>query len=440
MQLPFSSYKLESTVSSQRIVNCYAEALPTGSKGPIVLRRAPGITTFSGFDYVGHGLHAFNGQLYAVVGPNLWRIGVDGSQTDLGSIDALDQVCMASGPEQLYTDTGYIFDGTLTEITDPDYTAGGKAAFIDNYLLALRPNTGQLFWSSLADFESYDALDFATAEGAPDKLLSVEADHRQAVLVGAASTEIWENSGNGFTRVMNGFIELGGVSKFGITKQDQSVYWIANDRTMRRLSGNTAARVSQHAFERAMRGYDVTQAQMFSYTMDGHLCVVIRFPGDGTWIYDATTQELHERQTYGRDDWDVSGIAECYGKVYVQRASDGSIGELTKEAYQEFGEPLVMSWTYQNIPGGRITLDRVEMGVETGVGLESGGDPVIDLEVSTDGGRIYRPMPSRTLGAMGHYRHRVHWDRCGSGYDIVIRGRVSDPVPVAIWSTEAAIR
>jgi hypothetical protein len=161
-----------------------------------------------------------------------------------------------------------------------------------------------------------------------------------------------------------------------------------------------------------------------------------------TWIYDCTTQEIHERQSYGREDWDVSGFAECYGKVFVQRASDGAIGVLTKGVYQEFGNDLVSSWTYQNVygQGQRLTIDHLELGVETGVGLTGELPPSISLEVSYDGGRTYKSLPTKSLGALGDYRSRVIWDRLGSGYNMVIRMSMSDPVPLTIWDTQVAVR
>ena len=446
MLLPFSSYQLESTASSQRLVNCYAEKTPEGAKGPLILRRAPGIEPFAAPGGIGRGLCAMSGVLYSISGTTLYRIDQDATVTGLGTVSGTAPVSMAASATQLYIDSGFVYDGSLNALTDPDYIADGKAAFLDSYIVTVRPDTGQFASSDLADFTSWDALYFATAEGSPDNLLTLEVDHRQVVLIGENSTELWEDVGGTdfpFIRSPNGFIEIGGVGKLASTKQDQSVHWLANDRTLRRLNGNTATRTSQHGFERAVRDYaSVTDCQMYSYNLDGHLCVVIRFPDVATWIYDCTTQEIHERQSYGREDWDVSGFAECYGKVFVQRASDGAIGVLTKGIYQEFGNDLVSSWTYQNVygQGQRLTIDHLELGVETGVGLTGELPPSISLEVSYDGGRTYKSLPTKSLGALGDYRSRVIWDRLGSGYNMVIRMSMSDPVPLTIWDTQVAVR
>jgi hypothetical protein len=48
-------------------------------------------------------------------------------------------------------------------------------------------------------------------------------------------------------------------------------------------------------------------------------------------------------------------------------------------------------------------------------------------------------MPTRSIGSQGEYRKRVHWDRCGDGYDIVLRQSLSDPVPLTIWDAQADV-
>lgn len=445
MLIPFSSYALESTASSQRLVNCYAEKAPDGAKGPLILRRSPGIRMLGSVGSgPGRGLCVMAGSLYAVSGNTLYRVSQSGIGTSLGTVPGTGIVSMAATGTEIVLNTAQVWNGTLSAIGG-DFQAGGKLAFLDSYILATDPNTGRFRSSQVGDVTDWDALYFATAEGAPDDVLDIQVDHRQAVLIGAGSTELWENvggSGFPFVRSINGFVEIGGAGQFASTKQDQSVHWLANDKTLRRLSGNTAVRTSQHGMERAVRAYSRTDnCQMFSYTLDGHLCVVVRFPDLGTWIYDCTTQEIHERQTYGRLDWDVSGFAEVYGKVYVQRASDGAIGVLDATCYTEWGNDLVSSWTYQNLYGGgqRITLDHLELGMETGV-TSSTTAPSISLEMSYDGGKTYQALPKRTFGAVGEYRERVKWDRLGSGFDLVVRMSTSDAVPLTIWDTQAVVR
>jgi hypothetical protein len=454
LPLPIHSYKID-TQSSARLVNTFAEATPQGAKGPVTLRRAPGILPFTTCGSgPGRGLHVMKGALYAVSGAQLYRVGSAADVTALGAIAGITPVSMADNGTQLAiiaSGLGYVFASGLASITDPDFTSrhAGPCDFLDNFLLLVEENSGRFFCSDLADFTNYDALDFATAEGAPDDLLTIKVDHRAALLVGTDTSELWEldtSNGAGFplTRIANGFIEIGGAAKSGICKQDNSVHWIANDRTFRRLVGATPVRTSQHGVERAWRKYArVDDASCVPYTLDGHLCVVVNFPSAAaTWVLDCTTNEWHEREGYRTSAWDVSGIVKCYDKLFVQRASTGEIGILDAQTYTEWNNTLRAEWAYQPIyaQGNGVQLHRLEMGLETGVGLLSGqgSDPRILLELSRSGGRegTFKSFGSRSMGAQGKFKTRVHWDGLGSGNNTVIRASLSDPVPLTIWDTK----
>lgn len=458
MQLPIHSYAIEESASSARLVNCYAEQAPPDSKTPVILRRAPGILSFANVGTgPGRGLHAMRGVLYGLSGITLYRIESTGTVNSVGTVLGAGRAFMTDNGTQLMIippgNGGYVMSGGATAaITDSDFTVrhAGACKFIDNFAAIVDEGTGQWFITDLADFTSVDALEFATAEGAPDNLLTLEVDHQDVVLIGTESTELWGNTGGSgfpFTRNANGFLELGGAARFGVVKQDQSVCMLASDRTVRRLTDSTWVRISQHGVERSLRDYSrVDDCEAYAYTLDGHLCTVWRFPtANAAWVYDHTTQEWHERETYRRTLWDISGITECYGRIFVQRASTGEIGVLDRKTFKEWGNTLRAEWTYQNIYDTNlsITLDQLEMMCQSGVGLPAGQgvDPHITLELSYDGGRTYPvTMPTRSIGAQGEYRQTIRWNRCGSGRNIVPRGSFSDPVPLTIWDTQIATR
>lgn len=451
LPLPIASYSVE-TVSTGRLVNTYPEAAPKGAKGPIILRRAPGIAPFclagSG---PGRGLHVMKNELYAVSANTLYRIRADATSVELGPVNGSKPVFWADNGTQLAISSNgaiSIFDGTVVLASDPDIVPPvGAIDFIDSYLVYVREGTGQFACSALEDFTNYDPLDFATAEGAPDDLITLIVDHRSIFLLGDDSAELWDNEPNGpdfpFTRIPNGFIEIGGAAKYGICKQDNSIFWLANDRTFRRLTGGTPERVSQFGCELAWRKFaDVSDAECHPYTLNGHLCIAVKFPSENsTWVYDCTATEWHERETYPNLVWDVSGIVICYGKVFIQRASTGEIGVLDIKTYQEWGGMLRAEWAYQPIAAQNKgeQIHRIEMGIETGIGLVTGqgSDPRIHLELSRKGGRAgtFKPQSSRSLGQQGKFKTKVHWDSLGSGPDNVVRCWTSDPVPLTIWNT-----
>lgn len=451
VKLPVHSYRLDSlTASNSRLINCFAEAVPDG-KQPARLTRAPGIVSFSAPSAaVGRGIWEMAGVLYAVVGTTLYSISSSGTATSLGTIAGSQRCTMTDNGTELVVGqdggTWYVHDGSLAAIADADFTARGakSTAFIDNYIAFIEPASGRWFVSDLADAESYDSLLFATAEGSPDKLVSLAVDHREVVLFGEDSTELWYNSGISgfpFERSPGGFIELGAVATLGNCKLDNSVFWLANDLTIRRLAGRTPQRVSHHGVEERIRGYaTVTDCEAYAYSFNGHLCAVFRFPSAGeTWVYDVTTGEWHERESYGYDGWNVSGFAECYGLCLVQNALSGAIGYFDNGTYTEFGTTQRAEWTYQNLyrEHHRLPHSSLEVVCETGVGLATGqgSNPQLTLEVSNDGGRTWVTKPTKTIGAQGKYLTRAKWHRLGSSRDRVYRVAISDPVQLSITDT-----
>lgn len=449
--LPIHSYRLNSiTANNCRLINCFAEVVPDG-KQPVRVTRAPGIQAFSSpGSGVGRGLHVMAGVAYAVVGSTLYSISSAGTATSIGTISGSSVCWMADNGTQLVigTDGGtwYVYDGTLAAISDSDFTSRGARAcgFIDNYIAFVEPSSGRWFISDLADADAYDSLNFATAEGNPDRTISLAVDHREVILFGEYTTELWYNAGTSgfpFERSPDGLIELGGVANLGQCKLDNSVIWLASDLTIRRLEGRTPIRISHHGVEERIRGYStVSDCQAHAYSFNGHLCAVFRFPSaDETWVYDATTNEWHERQTYGYGGWNISGVAECYGKVLIQNSVTGAVGYLDNETYTEFGSTQRAEWTYQNAYGEseRLFHSSLEVVCETGVGIATGqgSDPQLTLEVSNDGGRTWRTLPTRTIGAQGEYKTRVKWHRLGASRDRVYRCSISDPVQLSVTDT-----
>jgi hypothetical protein len=447
IQLPIATYD-EAGVNAARLVNTMAEQAPEGAKAMVLLRHAPGVDPYYSVGTgPGQGLHTFNDVLYAVSGGALYRVGSNGAATLVGRIGTIQPVYQANNGIQhviVAAGRGYVSNGTtLVQITDQDFRPAGPCAFLDNYILFVEQDTGRFFCSDLADATAYDGLDFATAEGAPDNLVALAVDHRQVLLFGEYTTEVWWDSGGTgggfpFERVAGGFLEYGCAAAGAVTKIDNSVYWLANDRTARVLMGDTPVKVSKYNVERAWRGYArVDDCEAFNYTLGGHLCTGWRFPSEGAcWIYDITTQQWHERESYRRNVWRVMSTAIAYDKVWAQDAETGAVGVLTPDARTEFGATNVCSWTYANVyAANRLGFhSQLQLVMNAGFGLVAGqgSEPLVRLEYSNDGGKSWRAMPHRSLGKMGKYRTRINWQRLGMGRDRVYRNIVSDPIPVIV--------
>src|SRR5690606_7719900 len=122
----------------------------------------------------------------------------------------------------------------------------------DGYFVFRRPDSQMIFNSGL-NAVTFNALDFKSAEGAPDNLNGLIVDHRELFLPGIETSELFYNAknptGSPFSRTPNGLLEIGSAAPYGLAKQDNAVFWLASDLSVRRLNGPTPVRVSQHGIE-----------------------------------------------------------------------------------------------------------------------------------------------------------------------------------------------
>jgi hypothetical protein len=451
VQLPFHSYVARAPRAGvQRLVNCFARK--GEQKGATHLFGSPGVSVFADTGLgPQRGAIVFQEQLYTLCDNTLFRVDAEGACVALGTIPGSGDAPMAENGIQIVAlseGAGYVYDGAVSKITDTDFRSATDLTFSDNFILFVEQASGRFFGSGLLDAEDYDSLDFATAESAPDNLVGTIADHGQVFLGGTRSCELWEivgGAGFPYARTFNGVIELGCGAGQSIAKGDNVIFFIDHTRIGRRLDGLTPTRITQHGVEQAWQQYStVADAEGFCITIDGHLYWVINFPtAQATWVYDLTTQEWHERSSYGSNLWRVKWALHCYGKVLCGDRESGKIGVLDPAVFAEWGDPLIASWTYPSVYAeGRTAFHRrLETIMETGVGISSGqgADPKIMLEVSDDGGRTFEVIQPRSIGAMGKYRTRVTWDQLGSSEDRVYRQSISDPIQRAILDTQLMV-
>jgi len=466
-QLPVNSYERASPiVGGTRLLNCYAESKP--NNGPVVLIRAPGLVEKTSIpEGAGRGIYNWNGQLYAVVGSKLYLVNPLFGHTEIGTILGSKRVSWGVNASQLVICSqpyAYVLEGTtLTRITDGDFLIPAQVCSVDGYAIFREQDTGRFFGSDLNDALSYDALYYATAEGAPGDLVGILTDHRQVLLVKADSTELWEDvggSGFPFARSVNGFTPMGCAAGDTLVAADNSVYMLASDRTIRRLMGITWTNVSQPGVDEAIRSYDVTGAYGLSYTQDGHVFVAFTFPvPEKTWVLDVSSGEWHERSSVG-NRWRPSAIVMCYGKSYAQRYDTGAVCLVEPNAYDDCGDSMRVEWTYQPAyrNNDRLFHSALECVMETGVGGTGGDgggyiegyfegglgstsneDPQILLSMSNDGGRTWVEFPHKSLGKKGERLAVVRWSALGSSKERVYKMAVTDPVKVVVTDTQLEV-
>lgn len=433
-------------------------------KSDAILRRAPGIDLLEDFgsdDERVRGLLMVDDLLYHLVGTNLRKTTAAGDTEDVGTIPGGERVRMTANSDgdfavwRPFDNTNYqvtIATDTVAQITDPQFAQGGASpVFLDGYLAWRRPGTNQFFNSGLNAF-TFNGLDIASVEGKPGRIIGTHCDNREIIHAKEKSMELWYNAGNSpgspFSRSPSGFLEIGCAAGESLGSQDNSPFWIANDLTVRRLSGSTPERVSQHGVEAVLARAAVDDAYTVSYFHDGHLCIAFVFPFAGrTLVYDCTTKQWHERDSLGYGAWRPNHIVqggEAWGnrQIVGDRVS-GKIGYLNPDTFEEFGEPQRVRWTYQPVyaEGNRAVHKRLGLSLNVGNGLTSGqgSNPLATLKMSDDGGNVFRSHTTQELGRQGKYQTVVDWWKLGQSNNRTYAIDVTDPVKLFTFDTQLEV-
>jgi hypothetical protein len=429
-------------------VNCYLEIAPPAAKSTVAVVSSYGISSHG---TVGNGPIrggvVVNGTPYLVSGNALYRADENQTFTSLGTIPGTSAVTVAGDGTNIAVAANrslYIYNGaSVSQVTDPDFPGAIWVGFLDGYIPIIEPETGRI-WINETPYipQSWNALDFVTAEGAPDDLLWGVISHRELFAFGRDTIEVLYNSGDAdspLRRTDSGFIELGIMSAGAADKTDNGIYLLGKDCIAYRLSGYTPERVSSHAMEQAVEGYADKTCRVMPFTEGGHKMVAFHF-AEATWAHDISTQLWHERQSMGHTRWRPQIALRAFNRTLVGDYSSNRLGYLDPNVMEEWGEVLRSSCTAPSVAeeNREIFHSSLELQFEQGVGTLQTTDPQVMLDWSDDGGRTWSSEHWRPLGAMGAFKSRAIWRRMGRARDRVYRYAISDKVRrtliQAIWS------
>lgn len=463
MEIPFGvqSYQHEAAqLSSQQMINCFLEREPEGAKSRTAVIRTPGIDTILTLPKSPiRGAEVHGGYPYFVAGTSLYKV-TGTTYTDLGTIPGASRVQMFSNGDQLgilANDDLYVYETSLAICSDASY--GGQSGngaidvtYLDLYGIFVEKDSANIFINNGAavpfpDLNDFDASDTAAAEARPGNITAIETDHRELFIFKEESAEIWTNTGNvnfPFQPVGSAFMEVGCIARDSLAKADNTIFWLANDMTVRRADGYTPMRISTHAIENEISKMTTRDdAIAFSHPHNGHLFYVLTFPTENkTFVYDITTGLWHQRETNG-NEWRGGFYLYAQDTHYVGDLLSGKVGELSQNEYEDFDEVHRVSITSPSVSheGKQLFFRRLHVDFEMGRGVLTGqGDePQAMLQWSDDGGRTWSSEYWRDIGKIGEYSARAVWHRLGSSRDRVFRLQFSDPTPFTLISAFADV-
>lgn len=447
-------------ITAQRRVNCYVDMRKEMDRTHYAVIGRPGLrpslTTLGSQGT--RGMWAVNTLdtplLFVVQADSLISIDAGGGTSLIGTLStSIGDVSMVDDGTFLVLvdgDFGYVYNmltaGVLTQITDGNFTTSPRTiTWLNNYFIvtssdALRqyqmsqitPSVDPLVWPAVQ-------IGFAGAGGG--KLQNGIADHSVLNLFGDVYSQFAQETGTPdfpFAQIPGSAQQYGLAAPFSVAQFDNSLAGLFQDRngvlTVSRLSGFGLQKMSDADIDQLMSTYlSRTDAQGCGFTIAGHPLYLLNFPQAGaTHVYDGLSNTWVQYESYGETHFLGTKFAYFLGQLYVGTDQSGDIAIFDPDTYTDNDGPLVMELETKHIwnDDKYIGISQVQVDVQSGVGTVSGQgeNPVVDLQVSKDGGRTFYSVGYSSMGKIGEYTQRVIWRSLGAARDWVLKLVISDPV------------
>lgn len=444
LEVPFASQEGASSVeqnSRERLINMYASIEVSGKKR-LIRRQRPGVQLVQALAGESRciernkGIHYIikEGSLYSYNGSLLTKLGDIGTNTGRCTMvfNDNDQILISDGL------TGYCWNGTdIVDVSTP--VSIGPVAYQGGFGIFGVPYEGQFYITGINDFTSVNGLDFATAESSTDNIVRVFVDHNEIWLFGQTSTEIWQLSGGldfPFSRFSNAQLERGCLAVYSVCADDNTVFWLGDDRVFYRADGYRPIVISNPSIDEIVEKIPAdirSKADAFVYTTFGGKFYTVRFPGYVTLQFNIKTGFWNVAKTFGKNDWEILGSAGHNVDFYL--TSSGIVKLVSGLSTDEGGiisRGGVSAPIYTDGSRGAIRAFFVD--------VEYGRAPVnqqakIMMRVARDGETFQNEL-WRDFGKIGEYTHRAVWRNIGMGRQFTFELTVTDPVEFSIISTQ----
>lgn len=441
-QVASSHYEPDGVGDGRKIlINCYPEANPTDAGRPMRLIGIPGSIDADTGDTItgtirgavqtdGHAGGAIlinDGTTVRTLDPSGPTWGtltgtVAGTDRAQWTFSENEGACLSNG--SLYVSTG----SAIAAASDADWasllSAHGQSAFSSVSTLGQRllATYGSRFgFSDALDFNNTTTLSFYTAESHPDGLIAGVVLGREYYLFGTKVIEPWAETGDNddpFAPILGREIRTGCLCRDGIAEVDNTLFFVANDYTVRRLSEGGSEIVSEPWLVRKLQSATVSSIHARRYQTENHDFYVLN-TDVGCYVFDAATGAWHQRKSLNKDVWDWAYIVVKDGVWYAGERSGSRFAQLSRSYDSEyassastFGTEIVSEWT-AHLPsmGGRKPISTIRFDGIRGRGSarDEFTEGYVSMRISRDNGNTWGNWRSKSSGALGEYRKRLIW-------------------------------
>lgn len=404
--------------------------------------------------------------MFVVQSSTLYSINNAGTIATIGTIGTTTGlVSMADDGKYLVLvdgANGYWYNmltpGALTLIVDGNFTTAPKTiTWQDNYFVVNAGTSRQFQFSQISpgvDPAVWPANQIAFAQSSPGALQAVQADHSIMNVFGDVYSEFWQDTGSPdlpYSQIPGSSAEFGLVSAASLVKFDNSLCGLFRNKmgavNVSRLHGFALQKLSDSDMDTIFSRFTpsaVGASTAFAFMVQGgHPMYVINFGAFGTYMFDGLSNVWSELQdTNGARFWGDK-FAVFQGMLYVSDYRNGNIYVIDDGVFADVGSNFGMEVISKHIwnDDKYIGISKIQVDCEEGSGLAvgQGSNPVMDLQVSKDGGNSFFSVGFSSMGKIGEYTVRTTWNSLGSARDWVLKLRSTEPIHRVITGATAEI-
>jgi hypothetical protein len=376
----------------------------------------------------------WNGICYRVMGTKLVTVASNGTVTVLGDVGgpvntlvtfdySFDRLAIASGGRLYY------WNGTLTQVTDPDLGVVLDVVWVDGYFMTTDGTS--LVVTELSDPTQVNPLKYGAAEVDPDPVVALLKLRNEVYALNRNTIEVFDNVGGDlfpFARIDGAQVQKGVIGTQGCCVFMQQIAFLGSGRNEQPsiyLGANaTTTKVSTQEIDDLLMNY--TEAQLATVKLEArndknHQHLYVHLP-DRTLVFDASASQALSSPVWFTLTTTAGGFAQyrardlvwAYDKWIVGDPQSSNVGYLTDTTGEHWGQ--VVRWEFGTViaynEGKGAIFHELELVSLTGR-VAVGKNPIISTSYSLDG-LSWSQDRSISVGTTGNTRKRLTWFQQGS--------------------------
>ena len=401
------------------------------SKG--YLRPADGLVSNGTGPGIDRGGINWNGVCYRVMGTKLVTVSSNGTVNTLGDVGgpvntlvtfdySFDRLAIASGGRLYY------WNGTLTQVTDPDLGIVLDVVWVDGYFMTTDGTS--LVVTELSDPTQVNPLKYGSSEVDPDPVVALLKLRNEIYALNLNTIEVFDNVGGEFfpfQRIDGAQIQKGVLGTFACCVYLENIAFLGSGRNEAPAiyigSNATATKISTQEIDMILLDYteeQLSRVKLEARNDKSHNHLYVHLP-DKTLVYDASaSQELGEQVWFtlttsvvGFSQYRARNLVWAYDRWLIGDPQSNSVGYMVQDIGSHYGQQV--RWEFGTTivynEGNGAIFNELELVSLTG-SVALGKDQKISTSYSVDG-RSWSQDRSISVGTTGNTRKRIVWFQQG---------------------------